>query len=84
MVRLKFAAHVVDGLDDAIAHIRRDGSDHTEVIATADETAARRFVPAFRSAVVVVNASFPSARAANSASAPKSASPPRGYAPAAR
>jgi glutamate-5-semialdehyde dehydrogenase len=48
---------VVDDLDDAIAHIRRYGSDHTEVIATADEAAAQRFVQAIRSAVVMVNAS---------------------------
>ncbi|HET9019154.1 MAG TPA: glutamate-5-semialdehyde dehydrogenase [Acetobacteraceae bacterium] len=48
---------VVDGVDAAIAHIRRHGSDHTEVIATRDEAAARRFVQAIRSAVVMVNAS---------------------------
>ena len=54
---LILAVRVVDDLDDAIAHIRRYGSDHTEVIATADETAAQRFVQAIRSAVVMVNAS---------------------------
>ena len=54
---LILAVRVVDDLDAAIAHIRRYGSDHTEVIATADETAARRFVQAIRSAVVMVNAS---------------------------
>ena len=54
---LILAVRVVDDLDTAIAHIRRHGSDHTEVIATADETAARRFVQAIRSAVVMVNAS---------------------------
>ena len=48
---------VVGSIDEAIAHIRRHGSDHTEVIATADEVAARRFVDALRSAVVMVNAS---------------------------
>jgi glutamate-5-semialdehyde dehydrogenase len=48
---------VVDDLDAAIAHIRRYGSDHTEVIATADEAVALRFVQAIRSAVVMVNAS---------------------------
>ena len=54
---LILAVRVVDDLDTAIAHIRRHGSDHTEVIATADETAAQRFVQAIRSAVVMVNAS---------------------------
>lgn len=54
---LILAVRVVDSLDDAIAHIRRHGSDHTEVIATRDEAAAARFVHALRSAVVMVNAS---------------------------
>ncbi|MBD8872981.1 glutamate-5-semialdehyde dehydrogenase [Rhodanobacter sp. DHB23] len=54
---LVIAVRVVDDLDAAIAHIRRHGSDHTEVIATRDEAAARRFVQAIRSAVVMVNAS---------------------------
>jgi glutamate-5-semialdehyde dehydrogenase len=54
---LILAVRVVDGLDEAIAHIRRYGSDHTEVIATRDEAAAQRFVQAIRSAVVMVNAS---------------------------
>ncbi|GGY23513.1 gamma-glutamyl phosphate reductase [Rhodanobacter panaciterrae] len=54
---LILAVRVVDDLDEAIAHIRRYGSDHTEVIATADEAAAQRFVQAIRSAVVMVNAS---------------------------
>ena len=48
---------VVGSADDAIAHIRRHGSDHTEVIATRDADAARRFVEALRSAVVMINAS---------------------------
>ncbi|KRE87575.1 gamma-glutamyl phosphate reductase [Rhodanobacter sp. Soil772] len=54
---LILAVRVVDDLDAAIAHIRRYGSDHTEVIATTDEAAAQRFVQAIRSAVVMVNAS---------------------------
>ncbi|WP_395119144.1 glutamate-5-semialdehyde dehydrogenase [Rhodanobacter sp. FW102-FHT14D06] len=54
---LILAVRVVDDLDTAIAHIRRHGSDHTEVIATAEETAAQRFVQAICSAVVMVNAS---------------------------
>ncbi len=54
---LILAVRVVDDLDAAIAHIKRYGSDHTEVIATRDEAAADRFVRALRSAVVLVNAS---------------------------
>jgi glutamate-5-semialdehyde dehydrogenase len=54
---LILAVRVVDDLDDAIAHIRRYGSDHTEVIATRDAAVAQCFVQAIRSAVVMVNAS---------------------------
>jgi glutamate-5-semialdehyde dehydrogenase len=54
---LVIAVRVVDGLDEAITHIRRYGSDHTEVIATRDARAADAFVRAIRSAVVMVNAS---------------------------
>ena len=54
---LILAVRVVDDLDGALAHIHRYGSDHTEVIATRDEDAARRFVRGIRSAVVMVNAS---------------------------
>jgi len=54
---LILAVRVIDDLDTAIEHIRRYGSDHTEVIATRDEGAAQRFVQALRCAVVMVNAS---------------------------
>ena len=54
---LILAVRVVDSLDEAIAHIRRYGSDHTEVIATRDEVNAEQFVQSLRSAVVMVNAS---------------------------
>jgi len=54
---LILAVRVVDDLEGAIAHIRRYGSDHTEVIATRDDAASRRFVQQIRSAVVMVNAS---------------------------
>ncbi len=54
---LILAVRMVDDLDEAIAHIQRHGSDHTEVIASADEAAVQRFVHALRSAVVMVNAS---------------------------
>lgn len=54
---LVIAVRVVPDIDEAITHIRRFGSDHTEVIATRDGAAADRFVKALRSAVVMVNAS---------------------------
>ena len=54
---LVIAVRVVASLDEAIAHIRRHGSDHTEVIATGDQANADAFVHALRSAVVMVNAS---------------------------
>jgi glutamate-5-semialdehyde dehydrogenase len=54
---LILAVRVVDDMDQAIAHIRRHGSDHTEVIAADDQAAAQRFVRAIRSAVIMVNVS---------------------------
>ena len=54
---LTLAVRVVGDLDDAIAHIRRFGSDHTEVIATRDDATAERFVQSLRAAVVMVNTS---------------------------
>jgi glutamate-5-semialdehyde dehydrogenase len=54
---LILAIRVVDDFGMAIGHIQRFGSDHTEVIATRDDEAARRFMHAIRSAVVMVNAS---------------------------
>ncbi len=54
---LKIAVRVVDDLDQAIAHIRRFGSDHTEVIVTRDARVAQAFIAGLHSAVVMVNAS---------------------------
>jgi len=54
---LILAVRVVDDVDAAIAHIRRYGSDHTEVIAASAEVTTDKFVHALRSAVVMVNAS---------------------------
>jgi glutamate-5-semialdehyde dehydrogenase len=54
---LIIAIRVVDDMDAAIAHIQRFTSDHTEVIVTADESAAAHFVRSLRSAVIMVNAS---------------------------
>lgn len=51
------AVRVVGSLDQAVSHIRRFGSDHTEVIATEDQAAAEAFVRAIRSSAVMVNAS---------------------------
>ncbi len=54
---LDMAARVVDDVDEAIAHIRRWSSGHTEAIVTRDLTTARRFVARVDSAAVMVNAS---------------------------
>jgi glutamate-5-semialdehyde dehydrogenase len=54
---LDISAAVVDSLDDAVAHIRRHGSGHTEAIVTRSQRAAQRFVQAVDAAAVVVNAS---------------------------
>ncbi|WP_064746882.1 glutamate-5-semialdehyde dehydrogenase [Lysobacter antibioticus] len=54
---LIIAARVVDDLDQALVHIAQYGSDHTEVIATADPAAAEAFVRRTRSSAVMVNAS---------------------------
>jgi glutamate-5-semialdehyde dehydrogenase len=54
---LDLAARVVGDLDEAIAHIRRWSSGHTEAIVTRDLDAARRFIARVDSAAVMVNAS---------------------------
>jgi glutamate-5-semialdehyde dehydrogenase len=51
------AAKVVDGVDDAIAHIERYGSHHTDAIVTADQAAADKFLAQVDSAIVLHNAS---------------------------
>ncbi|MCB5178193.1 glutamate-5-semialdehyde dehydrogenase [Streptomyces antimicrobicus] len=51
------AAGVVDSLDDAVAHIRRWTSGHTEAIVTTSQAAARRFTQLVDSTTVAVNAS---------------------------
>ncbi|MGB0957282.1 MAG: glutamate-5-semialdehyde dehydrogenase [Litorivicinus sp.] len=48
---------VVDGLDEAIAHINQHGSGHTDAIVTAGIDSARRFIRDVDSASVMVNAS---------------------------
>ena len=54
---LKLAVKVVDGIDDAIAHIARYGSGHSEAIVTSSLAAADRFTREVDAAAVVVNAS---------------------------
>jgi glutamate-5-semialdehyde dehydrogenase len=48
---------VVDGVDEAIAHINRYSSHHTESILTTDHVHAQRFLREVDSASVMVNAS---------------------------
>ena len=48
---------VVDGLDEAIAHINQYSSQHTESIVTENYTKARRFLREVDSSSVMVNAS---------------------------
>ena len=54
---LIISAKTVSGLDEAIAHINRHGSHHTDSIITRDRAAAQRFQHEVDSAVVVHNAS---------------------------
>ena len=54
---LILSVRVVDGLEEAVAHIEAHGSRHTDAIVTRDLEAARRFTAAVDIAAVVVNAS---------------------------
>ncbi len=56
-LELILACRVVDGMDEAIAHINRYGSLHTEAIITADYGNAQRFIREVNSSTVLVNAS---------------------------
>ena len=51
------AVKVVDSLDDALAHIRRHGSGHSECIVTEGYAAAQQFLNAVDAAAVYVNVS---------------------------
>jgi glutamate-5-semialdehyde dehydrogenase len=54
---LILAVKIVSGLDEAIEHIRRYGSLHTEAIVTRDYARAQRFLREVNSSTVLVNAS---------------------------
>ena len=54
---LTMAVKVVDSLEEALAHIRRHGSGHSEAILTADTAHADHFVRAVDAAAVYVNTS---------------------------
>jgi glutamate-5-semialdehyde dehydrogenase len=51
------AAKMVDGVEGAMAHIARHGSQHTDAIVTRDKKAAERFLNEVDSAIVLHNAS---------------------------
>ena len=51
------AVKVVDGVDDAIAHIESHGSHHTDAIVAEDQAAADKFLREVDSAIVLHNAS---------------------------
>jgi len=51
------AVRVVEGLDEAIAHIETFGSHHTDCIVTENQAAAERFLKEVDSAIVLHNAS---------------------------
>ena len=51
------AVGVVDSLEDAIEHVNRHGTGHSEAIVTSSEEAAERFTAGVDAAAVYVNAS---------------------------
>ncbi len=54
---LDLAVRVVDDIDEALEHVRRWSSGHTEAIVTESQAAARRWVAEVDAAAVMVNAS---------------------------
>ena len=54
---LKMSVKVVDSLDEAISHVNRNGSGHSETIITSDIAASDRFTREVDAAAVLVNAS---------------------------
>jgi glutamate-5-semialdehyde dehydrogenase len=56
-LELELAVAAVGSLEEAVSHIQRYGSDHTEAIVTESYTEAEAFLDRVNSAVVLVNAS---------------------------
>ncbi|MCR5340652.1 MAG: glutamate-5-semialdehyde dehydrogenase [Saccharofermentans sp.] len=54
---MKCSVKVVSGIDEAIAHINRNGSGHTDAIITEDKAAAERFMLGVDSGSVFLNCS---------------------------
>lgn len=54
---MEIAAKTVNSLDDAMEHIRRYGSNHTDCIMTEDKAVADQFTSGLDSAILMVNAS---------------------------
>ena len=54
---LDISARIVDSLDEALAHVQRYSTGHTEAIVTEDRGAARRWTAEVDAAAVMVNAS---------------------------
>ena len=54
---LKMSVHCVSGVDEAIAHVNRYGTGHSEAIVTSDYAAGERFLAGVDAAAVYVNAS---------------------------
>ncbi len=54
---MKIAAKVIDNIDEAIAHIRKFGSNHTDCIITEDAKAVAHFFERLDSAILMHNAS---------------------------
>jgi glutamate-5-semialdehyde dehydrogenase len=54
---LKLAIGVVDSLEEAVEHVNRNGTRHSEAIVTRSEEAAERFTAGVDAAVVYTNAS---------------------------
>jgi glutamate-5-semialdehyde dehydrogenase len=54
---MDIAARVVDGVAEAVEHIRRHGSQHTEAVLTGDDAVAEYFFARLDSAILLRNAS---------------------------
>ncbi len=54
---LDISARIVESLDEALTHVQRYGTGHTEAIVTEDRAAARRWTAEVDAAAVMVNAS---------------------------